>query len=81
LTASASLTKPDSNPTNNQDSVSVTSWATCGSPFGNSTSGDCTPLEFVGSEATPIFVNSTFVAECCVSAAHLLRKEKFTECF
>jgi hypothetical protein len=69
LTATANLTKPDSNPANNQDSVTVTLYKTCGNPLGNNTPGNCAPGEYVGPDSKRILVNSTFNATCCVSGA------------
>jgi hypothetical protein len=67
LTATANLTKPDSNPANNQDSVTVTLYKTCGNPFGNNTPDNCAPGEYVGPDSKRILTNSTFNATCCVS--------------
>lgn len=68
LLATVNLTKVDSNTTNNQDSVPVTLWTTCSDPFGNGTKASCPPpLQFVGQPDTPIFANSTFAVQCCVS--------------
>jgi hypothetical protein len=68
LLVTVTLTKADNNTANNDDSVPVTLWTVCGDPFGNGTQGTCPPpLQFVGQPDTPIFANSTFEVQCCVS--------------
>lgn len=69
-TATAQLTKPDSNPANDRDDAVILLWRVCGNPFGNGTRPACPALtSFVGPPAQPVTSLDDFGVLCCVSAA------------
>lgn len=70
-TATAELTQPDSNPSNNKDDVLVEFFLTCSNPFGNGTFSACPAgSTYVGPNNQGIAASADFAAICCVSLPH-----------